>query len=97
MEDGSEKQITVRVNRQGWPIAIGDKKKSLDCLRLWIHFASQSAESRELEMNADNISIVQSYDECRFQKQSDEERQTMFSYNPLFGEVFRPKVTLNQN
>lgn len=79
--------ITVQMNKQGWPLNVDEKDRKLNCLNLWMLFAYESNHAKSMMDLTTHLQIEEHATGCHFYNDTDNKNIFMFSYELTTGRI----------
>ena len=80
-------EITVQLNKAGWPLNVGTKDRSLNCLNLWMLFAHESAHTQSMMDLTSYLEIETTASGCEYYHQKGKTNNLIFSYDVNSGKI----------
>lgn len=85
-------QITVQLNKLGWPLNVSKDDRTLNCLNLWMLFAHEEGHKKSILDLTSHLEIETTDLGCEFYYQNRGLESLIFGYNLYNGEVSTSKL-----
>lgn len=80
-------EITVQLNKPGWPLNIDPQDRELNCMNLWMLFAHEEGHRKSMLDLTSHLWVETKSAGCEFYHREDGIKTLIFSYNLLSGKI----------